>query len=374
MGRNFTAVLMVLALAACTSGAPSPTRSSSAEAASSPSTAPGSEPSASASVSVEPDEHPATGLALVRFPDLDSPASQVFVVEADGGLRQVTGLSGGLPGASRPTWSPDRTQIAFNPPKVGADMNSYVGVVNADGTGERAIGEITSGNASMFSSGGNRRWSPDGTRILFEQLNVVDVGQPEPQLETIMSVVDVATGEVTELGVGNNAQWLPNGERISFNGLVEGPPQAFVEVLYVMSLDGGEPEVLAEETQAFWSPDGSAVLLVHDGTVSLAEPDGSEARELANGFNPVWSPDGSRFVLGYFGSDVDEQGFPVVALVDLEGQALWSGVRGSSPTWSPDGTRLAIELYGDPPTVQVLDVASGEVLWEIEGSQPAWAP
>ena len=51
------------------------------------------------------------------------------------------------------------------------------------------------------------------------------------------------------------------------------------------------------------------------------------------------------------------------------------GIAGATPTWSPDGTRLAVEVYApEMPIVQIVEVASGEVVWEMEGMQPAWRP
>jgi Tol biopolymer transport system component len=105
------------------------------------------------------------------------------------------------------------------------------------------------------------------------------------------------------------------------------------------------------------------------GTLSLASPDGTAARELAEGFAPVWSPDGTRIVLAY---EHDQDATPVLAVVDLDGQRIWSGVSGATPSWSPDGTRIAVEIPYPEPKVQILDAASGAVLWEVEGSQPAW--
>lgn len=352
MVRTITAALLVLALAACTTGTPASGSPSAEQLAPS---APTGEPSPSAPV--EPDEHPAAGLALVQFPDPNDPASQIFVVDPDGTLRQVTGQSGGFPGASGPAWSPDRTMIAFNPPKVGAGLEPMFGVVNADGSGERPI-----------DVGVNPRWSPDSTRILYDEPYDGVTGEP-----TSMFVADVATGEITEIGLGFNGQWIPgDGNRISFNrieqGRISADPQAYVEVLYTMSLDGGEPEELATDTQAFWSPDGSAVLLAHEGVLSLAQPDGSESREIADGFDPLWSPDGTRILVGYdFGAN------PIWALLDPEGQAIWSGAEGANPTWSPDGTRLALEMADPEPLVRVFDAATGDVLWEMDGSQPEWA-
>ncbi|HYI67400.1 MAG TPA: hypothetical protein VEW95_10785, partial [Candidatus Limnocylindrales bacterium] len=301
--------------------------------------------------------HPAAGLALVQFPIPDSPASQVFVVEDDGGMRQVTGSSTSFNGATLPVWSPDRAQIAFSGPKVGGDgVKGEIGVVNADGTGEREISE-----------GRDVSWSPDGTMILVGEVDDVTSDPPS------MYLVDVATGEITDVGIGYQPRWLPDGERFSFyrnvQGRVPDDEEAISTVLFVVALDGSEQVEIAENTEGYWSPDGSAMVLVREGTISLAEPDGTDAREIADGFQPVWSPDGTRILLEYAH---DENATPILAVIDLDGERIWSDVPGTFPTWSPDGTRIAVEIPYPEPMVQVLDAATGDVLWEVEGSSPAW--
>ena len=356
MRRIFAAAPLVLILAACTTGgAPSPSASPSAEP--SPSVAiPGTgEPSPSAIPSAPAWEgHPAAGLALVQFPDPNSPASQVFVVEADGSLRQVTGSSTSFNGASLPRWSPDRSQLAFLGPKVGGTgIKGQIGVVNADGSGEREVAE-----------GRDVQWSADGTRILFGEVD--DVTSEPPS----MYLLDLVSGELTDLGQGSMPKWLPGDEGISFLGTVELEGGALTTATFTMSLDGGAPVEVARETEAAWAPDGSAVLLAHyEGIIALAEADGSRAHDLVDGYSPIWSPQSDRILIGY---DTSQDGYPVLALVDLDGEPLWSGAVGAAPTWSPDGTRLAVEVGFPEPRVQVLDAASGEVLWEIAGHQPTW--
>ena len=347
-------LLLALVAAACSAGvtppasAPGGTSEPGATASARPSD---DEPSATASASV-PDlpEPPPAGLALVREVAAGSPVTQVFVVEADGSLRQVTGLTGDSVGATGPMWSPDGTMLAFDPPKVGAGLDYPVGVVNADGSGERVIG-----------SGANPRWSPDGSRILFVE---VDDVTSEPRS---IYIVDASGGEVREVTTGANPRWLPDGERISFEQLFEGAPR----VLYVMPADGGAVTQLATESSAAWSPDGTALLLTQESGVWLAELDGSGARRLAAGYDPVWSPDATRIVLadGY-----DANGQPLQTLIDRDGRIIWSGVSGASPTWSPDGTRIAVESGTPTSVIKVVDASSGDVVWEIEGADPAWSP
>ena len=352
MGRIFMAALVVLVLAACSTGTTSPSADPSAPsvpAASGDAGQPGASPSPTSPV--PPGEHAATGLAFAAFPDGTDPASQIFVVEADGSLRQVTGA---VEGASRPAWSPDRTQIAFGPAKIGSSaLNGQVGIVNADGTGQRAL-----------SVGQNPRWSPDGTRLLVQE---VDDVTSEP---VSIWVIDVATAEATDLGQGFNAQWLPDGERISFRRVVDTDDGSFADAVFVMTLPDGEPEELGTESESdvYWSPDGSTYLIHHDGSLTLREPNGN--RPFAAGFAPVWSPDGTRVLLAY---EFDEQAIPRLAVLDLEGRTVWSGAVGQNATWSPDGTRIAVEIPVPESKIRILDAATGETLWEADGTEPAWA-
>ena len=361
MSRPVISLIAAAMLAACsTPASPNASELQSVPAPSQPASgAPTASPSAAAAdptVGASPawSGHPAEGLAVVHQVTAEDPTTQVFIVEADGSERQVTGLSNAL-GASNPAWSPDGSQLAFNNAAVGGDVFGQVAVVNADGSNERKLAE-----------GRDAQWSPDGSRIVFWE------SDPVGDTETSMFVLDMATETVTEIGLGGSPRWLPDGQRISFLRTLSADDGSVTNALHIMPASGGEAEMIAEETTAYWSPDGSSVLLEHDGVLSLAALDFSDQRELVNGFSPVWAPDGQSFVFAY---DHDADANPVLAVVDLEGTALWSGVPGSLPTWSPDGTRLAVEVYRpETPVIQVIDVASGTVVHELEGRQPAWRP
>ena len=358
MRRAQTVTILALVLAACaapTGASPDATPSPSGPPATDAPEAT-SDPSASPEATPAFEGHPAAGLALVQFPGgPDDPASQIFVVEADGSLRQVTGLEGGI-GAAFPVWSPDRSQIAFGPPKVGfSGINGQVSVINADGSGERVLGV-----------GQLHDWSPDGTRLIIHEKDDVTSDPFE------LWITDVASGEVVaELGAGFRGQWIDDGT-VGVQRIVPADSGVYEDALYIQPLDGGEQVQLPAEsmTEATWSPDGSQVLLVHEGSISLADADGSNARDLAGGYLPSWSPDGTRVLLAY---GTNQDGLPILALVDLEGSEIWSGVAGSGATWSPDGTRVAVEITYPEPMVQVIEASTGEVLWELEGaSQPNW--
>jgi Tol biopolymer transport system component len=352
------AVLLVIVLAACTPGTTtvsgSPTQAaSSADPTAEPVTAspsPSQEPTAAPSVSAG---HPAEGLAFVPLVN-DDPTTQVWVIEADGTPRQVTGVSGQL-GASHPVWSRDGSQLAFSGQKVGeVGIGGQVGIVNADGSNEREV-----------AAGQLPEWSPDGTRIAFTEVDDV-TGE-----ELSMYVVDVATGDIRDLGIGYGPRWIDDGTLV-FNANVFAPDGSARLDAFLLDLESGERQPLAEGTIAYPSPDGTMLLLEQDGTISLAAADGSGPVELVTGFTPVWSPDGTRFAFAY---EFDSNANAIQAIVDLDGKTIASEIRGSSPAWSPDGTRVAVHVFLSPtPLVQVIDVASGDVLWEEVGGEPAWRP
>ena len=167
VARRILVALVALALVACGApGAPSPSAPMEVPTPSPDTSAPESpaaQPTTPEPTPAPPSGDVTNGLTLVQFRSSDDPASQVFVIDGDGNLRQLTGGSGTLPGATGPQWSPDGAWLAFNPPKVGAKVIPDLGVVRADGSEEHVIGQ-----------GINPRWSPDGTRVLFQQVEPIE--------------------------------------------------------------------------------------------------------------------------------------------------------------------------------------------------------
>lgn len=113
-------------------------------------------------------------------------------------------------------------------------------------------------------------WSPVANRIAFSR------GRSMAELEVV--VRDLETDEETTLGPGVNVSWSPDGERLVW---------ARDGAIWIARRDGRNARVLPLEalgegamSEPSWSPDGAAVLFVHE-----ASGDTSPARFEVYAFN-----------------------------------------------------------------------------------------
>ncbi|MCH7811743.1 MAG: hypothetical protein IH958_03845 [Chloroflexi bacterium] len=109
-------------------------------------------------------------------------------------------------------WSPTEDRLAFDyvvvpqKPPYNAWKRSGVDVINADGTGQRAI--LAEENVGSSSWSRVLGWSPNGTRLLVQDAS-------DNYRFRVFDVEDPATS--ADLGVANKADWgawLPDGERV----------------------------------------------------------------------------------------------------------------------------------------------------------------
>ena len=269
---------------------------------------------------------------------------------ASGKVRNLTDTPGG---DFRPSWSPDGRMLAFSSDR-GAGFPKAKGrwehvhaagvyVVGADGAGLRRISQ-------QGRLGGSPKWSADGRRILFYELDVGDTFRarwvPEqPGVHSRIVSVDVATGLRTEHAAGRGLKLSP---QFLGSGRVGYLQKSGLHAALMFS--SGEAGAEGDIGNPSWSPDGRRVVYQQGPIATTAAPRapgevlaGSDPRyELvyASGF-PAVSPDGRRLVV----SERTGRGRPD----DRTGLAVWNTdgtdprrifrAEGSvlAPQWSSDG-------------------------------------
>ena len=151
------------------------------------------------------------GFGQIAFASSRSDVPQIYLINVDGtGLTQITQMD---KGACQPTWSPDGSQIVFiSPCRARSDFyeNAYkdsgLYLINADGTGQKALSTIP-------SSDFDPSWSPDGERIAFTSLRD---GSKEIYVLTLESMA--VTRLTTTTGEIENSQpsWSPLGDQLVY--------------------------------------------------------------------------------------------------------------------------------------------------------------
>ena len=268
---------------------------------------------------------------------------------ASGMVRNLTDAPGG---DFRPSWSPDGRMLAFSSDR-GAGFPKAQGrwehvhaagvyVVAADGGEPRRI-------SRQGRLGGSPKWSADGRRIVFYELDVGDTFRarwvPEqPGVHSRIVSVDVATGARTEHAAGRGLKLSPQflgRNRVGY--LTKSGRQA------ALAFSTGETGAEGDIGNPSWSPDGRRVVYQHGPIATTAAPrapgeviaGGDPDYELvyASGF-PAVSPDGRRLVV----SERTGRGRPD----DRTALAVWN-TDGTDPRriFRADGSVLAPQWSSD---------------------------
>jgi Tol biopolymer transport system component len=186
------------------------------------------------------------------------------------------------PGAQNLRWSPDGTRLAY-------DDGRNVHIFNVDGSGTTRI-PIEATQPS---------WSPDGT-----QLAVVRI---EPYANIYVINLD-GTNLRLVVKDGSGPAWSPDGRRIAFSRY---DPQG--NSIYTVTPDGNNlTRVSSLEGHAdspAWSIDGSALAFRHNTDLSVIGADGNGGRPIVfppgSPEGPSWFPDGSGVAFTLYRGDDD---------------------------------------------------------------------
>jgi Tol biopolymer transport system component len=180
----------------------------------------------------------------------------IDVVNADGSdVRRLTALDSPNRHHGSPNWSPDGDWVVFTESR-GAGATSIL-KIRPDGTGLRELTpwELRADNA---------KWSPDGSRILFNSHHAPLPGEDanlytvRPDGSGLVQLTHYRGGRLNAFAGG----WSPDGEHIVFHVRGHDPDGPGVNQLFIVDADGGNVHQLThlprgtDPGYASWSPAG----------------------------------------------------------------------------------------------------------------------
>ncbi|MBI1926290.1 PD40 domain-containing protein [Candidatus Poribacteria bacterium] len=179
-------------------------------------------------------------------------------------------------------WSPDSTQIAWMTRREG-NFDIYVTAITGEPEAKKkadrpgAVQKNLTSGKDLKKDDQHPRFSPDGTKILFESKRDEDWEIYVMDSRTGESVVPLTQNDE----VDRNAEWSPDGRKIVFESKRDGNSE-----IYVLNADGTDQVNLtnhpASDSTPKWSPDGKQILFEsqRDGNREIYVMD-------ADGANPV---------------------------------------------------------------------------------------
>lgn len=206
--------------------------------------------------------------------------ANIYVMNADGsGITALT--SGTAYHSGSPKWSPDGSRIAFGRTVVGQGWGD-VYVMNSDGSG---ITRLTNGAYQVLSNYGPS-WSPDSSRIAFYRFDNVSTVITGWDICVMNADGSGQTQLTTSTSADYDPSWSPDGAKIAFSRYY-----MMKTHIFTMNADGtGQIELTSgSDTHPVWSPDSAKIAFVRDNTnIYIINGDGSGLTLLTSGLSPAW--------------------------------------------------------------------------------------
>ncbi len=286
-----------------------------------------------------------------------------------------------------PTWSPDRTKIAYARGTATGDPtteNFDIFIYDLIAKTETPI-TVTSDSLSADRPA----WSPDGTRIAYEHQPTDASAERDIRVQTLAGLpapLDLTSGPPIE----HKAAWSPDSQTIYY-GFLRALPNPDFDIVSEPAGGGAVSQVLNaigfDEYQPSISPDGTKMCFTLQSTPAststadvyvTALPTGGAfttiGAEVGIGeYNCTWSPDGQMiaYVIGVFGTgglNMERADGTSLSPIELTNAA---GVFDGNPDWAPDARPLcpdstATTRVNTPVTITVTCTDTGPAYEQTE--------
>ncbi len=246
---------------------------------------------------------------IVFSADDEAGTPQIYTMNGDGSnVTRLTHYSPEEGGAVQPSWSPDGSRIIFSSFYKSTTIGPGMWVMDADGRNRHPLHPTETDGGTKAMEGRNARWSPDGTKVVFDLCPNCQVSS-----NSDIYLYDIQTQDVSRLtqsqASDSNPVWSPDGTRIAFVSNRDHSNEGGTDI-YLFTINEGKVTRLTKSGNAgrpLWSPSGEKLLYWSENNLYWLNI-GNMSSELIptnidnnNGFRPLTlSPDGKKILLIVF--------------------------------------------------------------------------
>lgn len=246
-----------------------------------------------------------------RLVSTNALSQRLQIMRSDGSNLRNLSSEGGIVREYAAAWNRSSTHVAFVREQGSGTAKRYAIIVSNQQNNHEVV--LTSWSRTVRYQ--SLSWSPDGTQIVYEQVNGTSASLRIIDVHTRHSKKLVSLSDITPSA---NVSWSASGKKILYNDSAN--------EVYTIWADGTHRSIISDgdSYDASWSPDGTSIAFLEARSgegVSISTSDGTVVQmpvpqgdyEIVHA--PVWSPDGKKLLLAMTRST---DGVPISDLFSYE--------------------------------------------------------